>query len=532
MTKLSALVTGVVAAMTSTVLSTAAPAAAATVPAAPASCSATYAPTGWAISWAGSPSDGGSAITEYRVNEMGYGSPVVKLGATARTLTWTTPLQRTDPRQFVVRAKNAVGLSRSCTATVPDWSIPRIVPTGLQPTVSSQKVAESYGVAAHPVFQQSVYQNVDAWMSRLASLGATYFRGSYSPTSKGTIAAIAAARKYHMKWLMVVVEEDGTSPTTQSLAETEARVKHIAANASDVVYAIQGLNEPNHNRDGGVVPANWAQVATDHQRVIWQTAKLQPALAKVPILGPSLQEINAEASYTGTAEGGPRQYHQMVDAGVLHYQDYAGTHSYSGGGLPTNNLQGRLDRIRSAYGADYPIWIDESGYHNAVATTAGHRPASEAAAATYAPRLLLEFAGQRGLRVSRFEALDDVDPDAKDVHESNFGLWRVGSADPATWVEKPEVTAMRTTLDKLEDPGTAYTPNPVTLGLNGPGDMEYLVTRKRDGSATLWLWRNVSVWDAFARTPISVLPRPVTVTDAAGVHTVEVAGEVVSMPLR
>jgi hypothetical protein len=62
--------------------------------------------------------------------------------------------------------------------------------------------------------------------------------------------------------------------------------------------------------------------------------------------------------------------------------------------------------------------------------------------------------------------------------------------------------------------------------------MEYVVTRKRDGSATLWLWRNVSVWDAAERAPLTVEATPVKVTDAVGVRTVQVAGEVVSLALR
>jgi hypothetical protein len=529
----AALVAGGAAAVASTVLSTAAPAAAATVPTAPASCSATWARDGWSISWATPSSDGGSAIKEYRINEAGYGDPVVKLGATARTSTWISPLKAPKQRQFVIRARNAVGLSAACSATVPVSAVPLTVPAALQTTVSSQKVAESYGVAAHPNFQRSVYQNVDAWMSRLASMGATYFRGNYDPGNKGTTAAVAAARKYHLKWLMIVVEEAGSTPTTQTLAQTQARVEHIAANAADVVYAIQGVNEPNHNRGGGVVPPNWAQIATDHQRVIWQTAHRFPALAHVPIIGPSLQETNADASYRSpTARGGAEHYHQLVDAGIRNYQDYAGAHSYAGGDLPTNGLQHRLDLMRSAYGADYPIWIDESGYHNALATRGGHRPVSEEAAATYAPRLLLEFAGQRGLRVGRFEALDDVDLNAKDQQEANFGLWRVGSSDPTTWSEKPEVGAMRSILAKLEDPGPAYKPAPLFMGLTGPSDMEYLVTRKRDGSATLWLWRNVKVWDPIARTPITVPAVPITVSDVAGARTVQVAGKVVSVSLR
>ena len=404
-------------------------------------------------------------------------------------------------------------------------------------TVAAQRLFDAYGVGAHPQRGGvSTYRNVDAWVQRLDAMGAPYFRGSYRPGTTGTAKAIAASRKYGVKWLMSVVPEAGTRPTNQTPAQTRAVIHDIARNAADVVYAIEGLNEPNHNRGGGTVPADWARIATAHQQAIWETAKGIPALSRVPIIGPSLQTVAAEDSYDPAVTnplGGPRHFHQLKAAGILAFQSWAGLHSYPDGRTPAHGLTNRLRIIDSAYGADYPVWITEWGYHNALATTAGHDPVPESVSATYASRGLLAMVpGERRMRLARYEALDDPDPGVKDNHEANFGLWRVGSNDPATWRAKEEVDIMRGILAALRDPGPAYTTAPVNLAVSGPRDLRYVVTRKRDGSATLWVWRSLSVWDAAARTPLTVPTVSVTVTDSAGSRTIQVGPRARSLALR
>ncbi len=431
---------------------------------------------------------------------------------------------------------NAVTISAAAESRIAT-TVPRTAAAPpLGDTVAAHRVYSGYGVSAHPKRQGSTYGNVDAWVQRLASAGVPYFRGTYEPGAAGMAETIAASRKYGVRWLMTVVPEAGTKPTHQTPTETRAVVQHIAREAADVVHAIEGLNEPNHNRGGGTVPEDWARIATAHQRAIWETAKSTPALSRVPILGPSLQTVAAEDSYDPAVTdpiGGPRHFHQLEDAGILAYQRWAGLHSYPDGRTPAYGLANRLRLIDSAYGADYPVRITEWGYHNAVRTTAGHDPVPEWVSATYGSRALLAMTtGERKVRLVRYEALDDVDAGVKDQHEANFGLWRVGSNDPATWTPKAEVGVMRGILAALRDPGPAYTPEPVNLSVSGPRDLRYVVTRTRDGAATLWVWRSLSVWDAAARKALSVPTTSVTVTDSVGARTIDVGPRVRALALR
>lgn len=421
--------------------------------------------------------------------------------------------------------------------------------------ISAKQIYDSYGVCAHPTRRDLVYgvqtSNIDAWMSRLATMGASYFRGKYTPDHPNTAVAVAAARRHKMKWLMTVVPEGSTSPTEQSTAETAAAVKDIGDNAWDVSAGIEGINEPNHNRGGGSVPSNWAQVAVDHQRAIWNTARAHARLSTIPIVGPSLHDVMADDSYTAAPGsmpvGGFKHYHQLKELGIAQFQNFAGLHSYNGGDFPTRKLDERLGPIDLAYGipagrAHYPTWLTEWGWHNALTTTAGHRPAPEAVTAVYAPRGLLQIGGVMGVRLARYEALDDFDPGVKDEHEKNFGLWRVSSAsasasyDPASWTPKPEVAAMQAILTALRDPeGTApYVPAKVTLAVDkgAATDVEYVVTARADGTATVWLWRNLRIWDPVKKTSIAVSPVNVKVTDRVGARTLSVDASVTGLTVR
>ena len=401
--------------------------------------------------------------------------------------------------------------------------------------LAARDVYNGYGVCAHPTFRTTVYGDVDAWMAKLAALEIRYFRGAYDPRNPGSRAAVVAARKHGVRWLMLVVPEGQLGPTDQDVETTAAIVRDIAANAADVCLGIEGLNEPNHNRNSTVpVPADWAVTAAAHQKAIWTTAKADPRLARKPVLGPSLHAIAAMQSYVrADPPGGRSHYLQLRAAGVAAHQDWQGLHAYSGGQPPGRTLGDQEQQIRTAHGTgSYPIWVTETCYHNAVATTAGHRPSSEAAAAVYGPQALLAFA-KRGMRTVRYELLDDVDADAKDAHESNFGLYRVGSTDPDTWTPKPEAVAIAALLAGLKDPGRRYTPAPVRLRVeSAASDLDITVVGKRDGSVRAYLYRSNAVWDPVSRRALTVAPAEVVVTDRAGSRTLTVGPQVVGVTLR
>jgi hypothetical protein len=399
--------------------------------------------------------------------------------------------------------------------------------------IHSQTIVDRYGVCAHPNFLTTTYQHREGWVRRLADLGASYFRGVYSPQQGGPFnETVALCRQYGVKWLMEVVA-DG-----DSVADTEVKVAHIAGNTADICFGIEGRNEPNHVRGGGAVPADWAAQAVAFQRAIWNRAKGSPALSGALIVGPSLHNSNAYASYnTGNTNpvGGPRHFHQLAAAGVLECQDVAGFHTYPGGYVPLHMVDQRFANLYSAYGSGYPIWVTEWGYHNALAQSGGQLPINEWGSGVYGPRGVLEFCGQRGVSMARYEMLDDPDSGSKNMQEANFGLWRVSTVggDPdTTWVAKPEVGKLTALLSSLRDPGPVYTPPPIGVTVVGGTDVQHIVTGKRDGSVTLWAWRAAACWDPVAEKALTVGGVNVTVTDPRGARTLAVGRDVVGLSLR
>lgn len=195
-------------------------------------------------------------------------------------------------------------------------------------------------------------------------------------------------------------------------------------------------------------------------------------------------------------------------------------------------LDERLGYVYAAYGQGYPVWVTETGYHNAMSTQHGHNPTTEWVAGTYGPRAILQFA-MRGIPMIRYQLLDFPEAGAKTDPEDNFGLYRANSLDPSSWRAKSEATRVQALLEALRDPGPVYTPRATSLSVRSRAtDVAHVVTAKRDGSATVWLWRDSSVWNPVQRELLAVPPATVTVTDRRGSRDVRVDAQVTSVPLR
>jgi hypothetical protein len=380
----------------------------------------------------------------------------------------------------------------------------------------SNQAYRAFGVCAHPNFGNSVYQYTDAWMKALASTGASYFRGMYSSRASATGATVRAARQNGVQWAMGVYPDDW-SMTDSALV---SQIKDIAANAADVCLYIEGINEPNYSRGGGSVPTDWVQRTVAKQKIIWETVKGEARLAHVKVVGPSLQAVQATEA----------DYGALANAGITQYLDFAGLHRYPGGRYPDYLLDERLAWIRRQWHGK-PTWITETGYTNAVASRVGHPPVPESVSAAYAPSALLE-AVDRGCHVSWFELLDDPDPGAKDVIESNFGMFATGAGAAPPWREKPVVGTMRSFLAALKDPGAAFDPPLFKLAVNtGTADVRTTLMAKRDGSHTLFVRRATDCWNTATQTAITVRKVPVSITTATGTTTVYADHKVVPVNL-
>ena len=432
----------------------------------------------------------------------------------------TCPEPRTLSRRHVLK-RGAVAAAAGAAAPVfSGWATP-LTPAAnaaALPLVTpkwSQLAVESFGVCAMPLHDHSVYQYRSAWIGNLAAMGASFIRGAYKNGAAPTYETVKLLRERRMKWEMVLVND-----LSQSDADIRARVNDIAAKAADVCLAVEGINEPNHNRGGGSVPANWRELTLQKQKVLWQTVQAAPALRGKPVLGPSLQMVKATEA----------DFQWFATHGLNNYMTHAGTHCYAGGGYIDSNFDSKTQAMRKHWRK--PVWITETGYTNALANTGGQRPVPEWVSGIYAPAAALE-AIDRNWKVNWFEVLDDVDPGAKSNPEANFGLWAVGSTiSPAGWRAKPAAVALKGILNGLKDPGPAYQPRPVGLRVTAATpDVRWTALGKRDGSVRLYLRRTVDVYDARTDRKLSVGTAKVTITSAKGTRTVYVGPEVTSVLL-
>ena len=115
----------------------------------------------------------------------------------------------------------------------------------------------------------------------------------------------------------------------------------------------------------------------------------------------------------------------------------------------------------------------------------------------------------------RYETLDDSPMGGRD----GFGL-RSGTShlDTSKWRAKPEVASVGNLLRALRDPGPAYVPPAIRVGI--VGNVHRAVTCKRNGAATAWLWVNASH------------PVQARVTDSKGTRTFQVSKRLTQVPLR
>ena len=390
--------------------------------------------------------------------------------------------------------------------------LPKITP------VWSEAVRRSFGICAHPTYMSRTYGAADSWLALLKESGAAYFRGKYDPSARNTKEVTEFCRANGIKWVMTLIPENWK----MTEVELQSRLAHIRDNAADVCLAIEGINEPNHERDGGTPPADWAVRSVGYQKVIWDFRNATPKLKHVKVISPSL--------WIGAGQDVHAHFKTLADAGVTQYIDYAGMHSYPGGAKPDNNVDKRLGWVRDLWGANIPFWATETGYTNALATTSGFKPAPEEVAAVYGPRSILTYFA-RGAMSTRYELLDDPDASLTD-QEAHFGLVRTPDLDPSTWERKPEFEAIRKFQARLLDPVESYTPVPVRVRVSAPADVKWMVVQKSNGNSRILAYRDVPVYDTATKSRLTPTAVPVTVTDARGTRVVEVGPDVRRIRIR
>jgi hypothetical protein len=387
------------------------------------------------------------------------------------------------------------------------------------PTVTpkwSQLAVQSFGVCAMPLHDKSVYHHRSAWIANLASMGVHSIRSFYEAGFAPTYETVNLLRQRGMKWGVIAIDEDELQAPD---ARIVARVNDIANRAADVCLYVEGINEPNHNRDGSRVLSNWRELTLQKQKVLWQAVQARPELrGRVAVVGPSLQMNEVTEA----------DYKWFAAHGLLNYMTHAGSHAYSGGRYPDRKFATQLQPMLRHW--KKPAWITETGYTNSLAGPTGPSPIPEWAAGVYAPSALLE-AVDRNWKVTWFEVLDDPDAGVKSVTEANYGLFALeGTRMAPPWRAKPAAVALRSMLTGLKDPGPAYRPAPIGLRVSAPvADVRWTALGKRNGSVRVYLRRAAEVYDARTNRALSVPKVTVTIATAKGIRAVPVGAEVVSV---
>lgn len=260
--------------------------------------------------------------------------------------------------------------------------------------------------------------------------------------------------------------------------------------APGVITALEGPNEPNlsGDPDWAVNAQEWMIEVADAQR-----ASALEWVRALPLLAPAL----------GKREG----YEEL---GEVPDATRGNLHIYQGGQPADARLDQGIEDGAIVTG-DAPVYVTETGYHDALENTNTHRPTSREAQAVYVPNIALEATLRSEVRATYIYELVDEGGDQTDQEEC-FGLLTTD------YTPKPSFTALADLATAVADDGPQdFRLTPVAVKGDGPEDLATLLLEHSDGRLLVCLWRRVAVWDPDTKQPITVAPEPVSVTFADAV---------------
>jgi hypothetical protein len=263
------------------------------------------------------------------------------------------------------------------------------------------------------------------------------------------------------------------------------RLRALRDRVRPAVVSIAGVNEPDISGD-----PHWVEKTRAFQAELYRQVKAEPALAHLPVIGPSLVYRDSRAALGDLTAS--------LDRGNIH--------PYPGGTPPLRNLADEQWMMSKVSGSK-PLVATEIGYHTDLSFTGPHRPASEKAVATYTPRIPLE-AFRFGIERTYIYTLADLwSPAQASAHgysasENSFGLLRWDLSP------KPSFLSLRNLLRAVDgDSAPVAAPGGLRVALDRAGsDVRTLLLRSAEGWYALVLWRDVSVWDRDRQVDLSPTP--------------------------
>jgi hypothetical protein len=386
------------------------------------------------------------------------------------------------PRAVLIATVLAIGLGVSPAASD---AAPAYPDQPIFPAQSARAFGDSIGVNVRLTYLDTSYADYDTIEARLRELGVRYVGDGLCATCEWQIERLQRLARLGIRANLGVGTPTGGAPSI------DAGLQVIKRRLMNSAISITALNEPDISGD-----PNWIQNTRAFQQALWARVKGDPALAHLPVIGPSLVH--------------PASRPALGD--LSSYLDRGNLHPYPGGTPPLSWYLAHEREMASHVSGSKPLVATEIGYHTDLAFTGGNRPATEKVVATYMPRIALEaFLG--GIERTYIYTLADLWSPSEAAargfppSENSFGLLRWDLSP------KPSFYTLRNLLGAVDaDSAPVANPGGLRLGLEGAGpDMRSMLLRSADGTYALVLWRTVSVWDWTALTELFPAPNRVDV---------------------
>ena len=355
---------------------------------------------------------------------------------------------------------------------------------------TSDSFVDSIGVNIHSEYTDTpYYTQFETVKERLEELGVRHVRDHLTPAPPGAHEALSELAQIGVRSTLIL------GGPSNGMSGLDGLLSDVETELSSATEAVEGPNEWSTSGD-----SEWKSHLIAYQEHLYDGIEENPALAHLPVIGPSIVHGDQE---------------ELGD--ISAFLDYGNIHSYPEANPPEFRMGKNVERAKLNSGSK-PIMATETGYTNALNWTpvgpGENKPISEEGAGVYMPRLFFEYFIRKLVRTFSYELVDArPDPDLED-RERNFGLLRNDLS------RKPAFVALRNTIEILEDPGPRFTPGSLSYSLSGEGaTLHTALLQKRDGTFYLALWRLQSIWDPDKKEVLDAPSDPVTVQVEPGMQS-------------
>ena len=349
---------------------------------------------------------------------------------------------------------------------------------------SAREFGDTVGVNTRFAWIDTSYGKYDILQARLRELGVRHVHDGLCPACTYQVSMIKRLAADGIK------SELGVGDLRGGSTQMQAALASIKGPLRGAVDGVAAPNEPD------LEPvSDWVGKTRAFEAELYSRVKSDPVLAPLPVVGPSLVRRDSRALLGNMSAN----------------LDYGNLHPYPGGMMPLANFDDERT-IMSQVSGSKPLVITEVGYHADTNTDDPHRGVSESVNASYSPRIVLE-AFRDGIKRTYFYQFADAFTEAqrvsKDISkaENSFGLLR-NDLTP-----RPSFIALRNLLRAVDgDSAPVASPGGLKMGVEGaPADMRQQLLRSADGTYSLVLWRQVSLWDRTGKRPLTAAPDRVDV---------------------